>query len=94
MMIWKIFFFFFSGETLPSFRGKPLNFAYEHIGTGARNSAGGTWVKGGYTPSEGVWYCIITRWWQLKYFSFSSLPGEMIQFDDHIFQMGWNHQLD
>ena len=23
---------------------------------------------------------------------FSSLPGEMIQFDDHIFQMGWNHQ--
>ena len=25
---------------------------------------------------------------------FSSLPGEMIQFDDHIFQMGWfNHHL-
>jgi len=23
-----------------------------------------------------------------KYFSFSSLPGEMIQFDEHIFQMG------
>ena len=20
--------------------------------------------------------------------------GEMIQFDEHIFQMGWNHQLD
>ena len=29
-----------------------------------------------------------------KYFLFSSLPEEMIQFDDHIFQMGWNHQLD
>ena len=30
-----------------------------------------------------------------KYFLFSSLPGEMIQFDDHIFQMGWfNHQLE
>ena len=29
-----------------------------------------------------------------KYFLFSSLPGEMIQFDEHIFQMGWfNHQL-
>ena len=29
-----------------------------------------------------------------KYFLFSSLPGEMIQFDDHIFQLGWfNHQL-
>ena len=27
-------------------------------------------------------------------FLFSSLPGEMIQFDEHIFQMGWfNHQL-
>ncbi len=29
-----------------------------------------------------------------KHFLFSSLFGEMIQFDDHIFQMGWfNHQL-
>ena len=26
---------------------------------------------------------------------FSPLPGEMIQFDEHIFQMGWfNHQLE
>ncbi len=30
-----------------------------------------------------------------KYFFFSPLPGEMIQFDEHIFQMGWfNHQLE
>ncbi len=28
-----------------------------------------------------------------KYFLFSTLPGEMIHFDEHIFQMGWNHQL-
>ena len=29
-----------------------------------------------------------------KHFLFSPLPGEMIQFDEHIFQMGWfNHQL-
>ena len=28
-----------------------------------------------------------------KYFLFSPLFGEMIQFDDHIFQRGWNHQL-
>ena len=34
-----------------------------------------------------------TGWWQLKYFLFSTLPGEMIQFDNHIFQMGWNHQV-
>ena len=28
-------------------------------------------------------------------FLFSPLPGEMIQFDEHFFQMGWfNHQLD
>jgi len=27
------------------------------------------------------------------FFSFQPLPGEMIQFDEHIFQMGWfNHQ--
>ena len=24
-----------------------------------------------------------------KHFLFSPLPGEMIQFDEHIFQMGW-----
>ena len=28
-----------------------------------------------------------------KYFLFSPRLGEMIQFDEHIFQMGWNHQL-
>ena len=37
-----------------------------------------------------------TRWWQLKYVLFSPRNhGEMIQFDEHIFQMGWfNHQLE
>ena len=36
----------------------------------------------------------ISRWWQLKHLLFSSLPGEMTHFDEHIFQMGWfNHQL-
>ena len=29
------------------------------------------------------------------FFIFAPLFGEMIQFDEHIFQMGcWNHQLD
>ena len=30
-----------------------------------------------------------------NYVLFPPLPGEMIQFDEHIFQMGWelNHQL-
>ena len=37
----------------------------------------------------------ITRWWQLKCFLFSSrFCGEMIQFDEHIVQMGWNHHVD
>jgi len=38
----------------------------------------------------------ITGWWQLKYlFIFTPKIGEMIQFDDHIFQMDWfNHHLD
>ena len=33
---------------------------------------------------------LVPRWWQLRYFLFSSLTnlGEMIQFDEHIFQMG------
>ena len=36
-----------------------------------------------------------SRWWQLKLcFIFTPIPGEMIQFDEHMFQIGWNHQLD
>ena len=27
------------------------------------------------------------------FFMFTPNLGEMIQFDEHIFQMGWNHQL-
>ena len=34
----------------------------------------------------------ISRWW-FQLVLFSSLLREMIQFDEHIFQMGWfNHQ--
>ena len=29
-----------------------------------------------------------TGWWQLKHFLFSPLFGDMIQFDEHIFQRG------
>ena len=36
-----------------------------------------------------------TRWWFqiFKYFLFLSLYREIIQFDEHIFQMGGNHQV-
>ena len=34
-----------------------------------------------------------SRWWFQIFFIITPNPGEMIQFDEHIFQMGWNHQL-
>ena len=34
-----------------------------------------------------------TRWW-FQRFLFSPLLRKMIQFDEHIFQMAWNHQLE
>ena len=35
-----------------------------------------------------------TRWWLQRFLIFTPKIGEMIQFDDHIFQMGWfNHHL-
>ena len=37
---------------------------------------------------------IVPRWCFQNVFIFTPIPGEMIQFDEHIFQMGWfNHQL-
>ena len=33
----------------------------------------------------------IPRWWFQIFFIFT--PGEMIHFDEHIFQMGWSHHL-
>ncbi len=37
----------------------------------------------------------ITGWWFQICFIFTPILGEIIQFDEHIFQMGWfNHQLD
>ena len=34
-----------------------------------------------------------TRWWFQICFIFTSILGERIQFDEHIFQTGWNRQL-
>ncbi len=50
------------------------------------------WPKRG--KKGGVGGDKITRWWFQIFFMFTPIPGEMIQLDDHIFQMGWNHQLD
>ena len=32
-------------------------------------------------------------WWFQIFFMFLPIPGEMIQLDEHIFQMGWSCQL-
>ena len=35
----------------------------------------------------------VNRWWFETFLTYTPIPGEMIQFDDHIFQMGcFNHQ--
>ena len=34
------------------------------------------------------------RWLFQIFFIFTPILREMIQFDEHIFQMGWNHQLE
>ncbi len=35
-----------------------------------------------------------SRWWFQRFFIFTPILGAMIQFEEHIFQMGWKHQLD
>ena len=35
----------------------------------------------------------LVGWWFQIFFSFTRICGEMIQFDDHIFQMGWFNHL-
>ena len=40
------------------------------------------------------WKDQITRWWFQTFFIFTPIPGEMIQFEKNIFQLGWNHQLE
>ena len=53
------------------------------------------WFFNGMVTAKDLYiYWWYTRWWQLKYFLFSSPKlGKMNQFDEHIFQMGWfNHQ--
>ena len=40
------------------------------------------------------WAKQASRWWFETFFIYTPIPGEMIQFDEHIFQRGWfNHQL-
>ena len=38
-------------------------------------------------------YSILYRWW-FHFFNFYPYLREMIQFDEHIFEMGWFNQLD
>ena len=62
------------------------------------NLRGGSARNTGYTPEKKKKKLTrpdIYLGGRFKYFVCSPQPGEMIQFDEHIFQMGWfNHQLD
>ena len=47
----------------------------------------------------GIFHCYVClpegRWWFQIFSIFTPKIGEMIRFDEHIFQMGWfNHQPD
>ena len=52
-------------------------------------------VLDGGSPSEKQDVCLsLSRWWFETLFICTPNIGEMIQVDEHIFQMGWfNHQL-
>ena len=46
-----------------------------------------------FQENMGWWENILGPWWFQAFYIFT-LPGELIQFDGHIFQLGWfNHQL-
>ena len=60
-------------------------------------SWGKMWYVATTNSPKNIFFAIEKKagWWCFKYFLLSSLFGEMIQFDEHIFQMGWfNHQLE
>ena len=57
-----------------------------------KDSSTGGWLGQGVWIFWNLWRLVKkTGWWQLTYFW---NLGEMILFDEHIFQMGWNHQLE
>ena len=40
------------------------------------------------------WSWFMSRWWFQTFFMFTPIWGRWTHFDEHIFQRGWNHQLD
>ena len=77
--------------------GAPKKTAPTHKKLLAENFCHGGWGAGKVKPggpTSVFGNCYTKLGGGFKYFSFSPLLGEMIQFDEHIFQMGWfNHQL-
>ena len=62
-----------------------------------RSCLGWRWInlESVQADSLQLYICIYKyRWWFQGFFMFTLILGEMIQFDEHIFQMGWNHQPD
>ena len=67
---------------------KPLNCKYTRLNWASLKTNGKSPLKiNGWKMN-----LCISRWWFQTFFIFTPIPGEMIQFDYHIFQMGWNHQ--
>ena len=63
--------------------------------TGVEQASPDRWGKKNMYRCKNIYVYIYIRG-GFEYLMFSPLPvpGEMIQFDEHIFQMGWfNHQL-
>ena len=88
LLLTGICFFFFES-------GAGLCLCLPATKTKAGNSSVMNWTQRCNILDPAGWGGCYSRWWQLKHVWFSPQnPGEMIQFDEHIFQMGWfNHQL-
>ena len=66
-----------------------------------RKSSKSVWLKGSLSPTLSLPVVRIktklnpkTGWCFPIFFIFTAKFGEMILFDEHIFQMGWNHKLE
>ena len=74
---------------LPSYFG---DYDQSWLGGGLKDFSCWPWITmnaGGLKSSNKA------RWWfQICFFVVIPKFGEMIQFDEHILQMGWHHQLD
>ena len=90
--IWHRHFLLHLPTLLGMFQWKPCR----HLCSCGHYLQGGEYCKDANGGGKGCYLGKIwtSRWWQLTYFSMfhpRSPAEEIIQFDEHIFQLGWNH---